>query len=147
MDEQKAVFEVPLRIPYVPPRWLLPYLIISGSGAIVCLISLNLIWPLKAFLVLLVGAVLIRSDFRQITRQQSGLVLDAKDRWFIIVAGKSGVPARLVQASITLPGFIVLVLQTADEKKFRFFLTAENLDSTTMRRLRIRLYYPKVRTD
>ncbi len=147
MDEQQAIFEEPLRIRYVCPRWLLPYLISIGGGTFICLISIHLVWPVKALLVLLVLVILKLGDFGQIIQQQVDLVLDAKDRWFILAAGKSSVPARLIQASITLPEFIVLILQTADGKKSRFFLTTENVDTTTMRRLRIRLYYPKVLTD
>ncbi len=71
------------------------------------------------------------------------LLLDRHDQWFVVHNDKQTRMAQLISATILLPDFIVLVLRTKESRDFSYLLTSANVDAATLRRLRIRLYYPK----
>lgn len=141
MDEQSGGLTLPIEIAYRRPRWLLPYLIITPLAATVCVLIADLAWPL-ALLLAMTALLLAVQGAGRVLHDQTGIVLDIKDRWFVSDAPGRGRAARLVSATVSLPGFIVLVLQTDDRKRYSFILTSIEQPVALMRRLRVRLYYP-----
>jgi len=143
MDNQYA-FELPLRIVYSPPRWLLPFICSTHASAILCIFTVDAGWITMSALVVSIITSLAQAITRHSgTSTPSRLILDARDRWMIIKPGAGRTYASLLAASVVLPDFIVLLLKTGTNKKYVFILTRENLDQDTLRRLRVRLFFSR----
>lgn len=141
MDEHSGGFALPIEIRYRHPRWLPAYMLVTTSCAIGSVLSLALPVLFKTLLVLLVSLLAIRESLL-VWHDQIGILLDIQDHWLVLNREGRGQPARLVSATISMPGFIVLVLRAADSKRYPFILTSREHDSTLLRRLRTRLYFP-----
>lgn len=142
VTQQDAVFELPIRIIFTQPRWLLPIFLIAICGAAISIMMAELAGMTTAFLaiVLVVGVI----QARPFTRNgSSGLILDAEDHWLVLKGDEPAVAATLNKATVVFGGAIVLVLQSDDKQYYNFILTETNLDRVQLRRLRVRLYYPK----
>jgi len=150
MASQHCGFDLPIRIDYSPPAWLLPFILLTHTVAGLCLFPVNLPWYSTIILLLAVSGSLwlyLRDQDRysDITRPFK-LLLDTGDNWSIILPEDNNcIQARLCSASILQPGFIVLGFKGSDRRKYVFIFTEGNLDKQTLRRLRVRLFYPKER--
>jgi len=143
MDEQVKVFERTIVIAYRPPRWLPVYLLFTLAGAIVCVFLADIPWVYRVACVLTL-LLPVRVALRIARAGPMTLLLDRHDQWFVVRSDRQARRAHLISATILLPEFIVLVLRTKETGDFSYLLTSANVDASTMRRLRIRLYYPKV---
>jgi hypothetical protein len=141
MDRQDAVFELPIRIAYIRPRWLVSFIVFAGVGAVICLLYVDHVWSVRASLIAGV-LVLTAHEIHQTGQRDASLILDGMDHWLILFQDAEAVPAILSKATVVLSELIVLVLQTAEGKRYRFILTPDNIDKTQLRRLRVRLFYP-----
>lgn len=142
MDEQEKVFETTIVIDYRPPRWLPVYLLITLTGAFVCVFLAAIPWVYRVacVLTLLLPA---RAALRIAKAGPMTLLLDRHDQWFVVRSDRQARRAQLISATILLPEFIVLVLRTKEAGDVSYLLTPANVNAATLRRLRIRLYYPK----
>jgi len=140
-------FDLPVRIDYLPPTWLMPFIYFTHSVATFCLLPVNLPWSLKAilFLALLFSLRFHVRNFRRYTAisRPLQLLLDAANNWSVVVPDGKRIDASLQSASIFQAGFVVLNLQDKNSTKYVFILTESNLDKQTLRRLRVRLLYPR----
>jgi hypothetical protein len=136
-------FDMPLRVVYTSPRWLLPCLWLVHTIAALCILAAGISWLLQTLLLIAVYFSLTAYQAGCSSRARpAGFILAPDGRWIVILAGDRHA-AVLVSASILLPEWIVLVLKTITGEKHAFVLTAANLDKHTLRRLRVRLNYPK----
>ena len=143
MDERSSGFIQPLLIHYYPPRWL-PALVAAAvvfSAISVLVIPVSV--TVKGLSILLIG-LLTQREITRTWHEQTRLLLDSNDRWTLMNAKGKEKSARLVTATISQPGFIVLILEDTDGRRFPFILTSADLDATLLRRLRTRLYHPLV---
>ncbi len=142
MDEQEKVFERTIVIAYRPPRWLPVYLLITLTGAFLCVFLADIPWVFRVacVLTLLLAA---RAALRIAKAGPTTLLLDRHDQWFVVRSDRQTRTAQLINATILLPDFIVLVLRTKEAGEFSYLLTPANVNAATLRRLRVRLYYPK----
>jgi hypothetical protein len=147
MAGQYCGFDLPVRIDYVPPAWLLPFIYLTHSVAAVCLFPANLPWSIKIvlFLAALCSLRFHIGNFMRYTAisKPLQLLLDVANNWSVVVPDGKRIDASLQSASILQPGFVVLNLQDENNTKYVFFLTESNLDKQTLRRLRVRLLYPR----
>jgi len=142
MDEQEKVFERTIVIAYRPPRWLPVYLLITLTGAFLSVFLADIPWVYRAASAL-IHLLAARAALRIVKAGPMTLLLDRHDQWFVVHNDKQTRMAQLISATILLPDFIVLVLRTKESRDFSYLLTSANVDAATLRRLRIRLYYPK----
>jgi hypothetical protein len=147
MAGQYCGFDLPVRIDYVPPTWLMPFIYLTHSVAAVCLIPVNLPWSIKIILFLAVFFSLRFNvaNFRRYSAfdKPLQLLLDTANNWSVVVPDGKRIDASLQSASILQPEFVVLNLQDKNSTKYVFILTESNLDKQTLRRLRVRLLYPR----
>jgi hypothetical protein len=147
MTGQYCGFDLPVRIDYVTPTWLLPFIYLTHSVAAVCLIPVNLQWSIKIvlFLAVLFSLRFHVAKFRRYSAfdKPLQLLLDTANNWSVVVPDGKRIDASLQSASILQPEFVVLNLQDKNSTKYVFILTESNLDKQTLRRLRVRLLYPR----
>jgi len=142
MVTQDAVFELPIRIICTQPRWLSPLIIIAITGAVICIVVADLTLTFRALLAVVLALLVVKAP--GLTRQPCrGFILNSDDRWLVLKGGNLAVPATLNKATVVLGGAIVLVLKSDNNQYYNFILTGTNVDRAQLRRLRIRLYYPK----
>jgi len=142
MEEPDSGFNAPIRINYTVPWWLKWYLVFSVSGAVLCLLYADIDWHFRVSILLLTLFCLNRRDLILLRQPDIEVVLDQRDRWKLIEAGKSAEPVRLVSSCIPVAGLVTLILKNRMGKRYTLLLTALNTDTTALRRLRVRLNYP-----
>ena len=147
MDEPDSGFNAPIRINYNAPYWLKWYLFFSATGAGLCVYFANIDWHFRGCILLIALFCLYRRDLPLLRQPDFELVLDQRDRWKLIVTGKAAETVSLVQACIPVAGLVTLTLKSRMGKRYTLLLTESNMDTTTLRRLRVRLYNPKNRSD
>jgi hypothetical protein len=144
MDAHHAGFDLPIRINYTPPVWLAGFILFTHFGAMGCLLLMHAWWLLKVLLWLLLLLSLVVTIRRQSPHHTpAGFVVDNHNRWLIIGTDSRPRQARLVSAGILATNCVCLLLQDDMGQKHAFILTSGNLDQVTLRRLRVRLYYPR----
>jgi len=147
MAGQYCGFDLPVRIYYIPPTWLMPFIYLTHSVAAVCLIPVNLPGSIKIvlFLAALCSLRFHAGNFKRYSAfdKPLQLLLDTANNWSVVVPDGKRIDASLQSASIFQPGFVVLNLQDKNSTKYVFILTESNLDKQTLRRLRVRLLYPR----
>ena len=146
MDDAGPGFDSPLAIDYTRPAWLTPLLAFTHLGALACLFASGLSWYIKPFFALAVAVSVLYHAGRHILEKLEGpvrLVLDARDEWLLCGRDGNRRRVRMDHASILSPGLVILRLITPEGDRRDFILTENNTGADTLRRLRVRLYYPK----
>jgi hypothetical protein len=142
MITQDAVFELPLRIICAQPRWIYPFILVAISGAVICLIVAELAWTSRSLLAAVLAVLVVKAT-GQTRSRCSGLILDANDRWCVLRGDNKAFAATLYKATVVFGASVVLVLKSEDNQYYNFILTETNVDRAQLRRLRVRLAYPK----
>ena len=147
MSGKESGFELPICIQYRPSRWINILLLISHIGAILCLFLSNIMPWLK--FVLISGVVYSYSRHSSSSlglkglSNSSQLVLNIEDEWKLISSNGAVNLLHLKSGCYVHPKLIILRLSGDENKNYTFILTPDNTDSTTLRRLRVRLRYKK----
>ena len=145
MDVGYSGFDLPIRFTYRPPVWLLPLMVFCYCGGSICVIYTSLPAIIKSTL-LVVASIKFASWFRKDLQNRkitTVIILNKKDQWYVIHPELHPERPRLVSASILLPDLIFLRLENPDKRHYDLILTGACLDKETLRRLRVRLKFPR----
>ncbi len=148
MTSDRSNFELPIRFPLVPSRWLIAVLYLSHLGALVCIYISNISPLLLQVMFLIVLLSLVYWHYKMIYLLKSNhteLLLNDKDEWYVIggirgeVEGQM-IPVELLPESYVHTHLIVLMFRQGRCKR-AVILTPDNISRTTCRRLRVRLRF------
>jgi len=148
MTSDKSNFELPIRFPLTPSKWLIAVVYFSHIGALACIYFSNISLLLLRATCLIVFFSLAYWHYKMIylpKRNPTELLLNDKDEWYIIdeIQGeKEGnmVPVVLLPESFVHTHLIVLMFRQGRHKS-SVVLTPDNICKTTYRRLRVRLRF------
>ncbi len=142
-------FLLPIRISYRPPAWLLPLIFAAHLLAIFCLYFTGISLLLRVMLLLLVSASLLARVLFSHTscHPPCQLILNAQDQWLLAESGNEPRRLYLLKFVILAPELVILLLKDNQRGKQLFILTGNNVDADTLRRLRVRLLFPKTRSS
>jgi len=147
MESRDSVFEMPITISYTHPRWLVPFIFITHTGAALCLLPLNLalVWKLVLIMAIICSLFIYLYHYSRDSNQKKSVILrlGSGESWHIFLPAGEYLDAKLVSASIPRPRFVVLKLKGSDHRKYIFILTESSLGKQVLRRLRVRLLHPK----
>lgn len=148
MTTDTSNFELPIRFPLAPSKWLVAVLYLSHLGALVCIYFSNTSLLLLQTMCLIVLLSLAYGHYKMIYLLKNNfteLLLNDKDEWYIIgeIWGEKGgemVPAVLLPESFVHTHLIVLMFKQGRRKRV-VILTPDNISRTICRRLRVRLRF------
>ncbi len=148
MTSDKSNFELPIRFPLTPSKWLIAVVYFSHLGALACVYFSNIPVLLLQATCLIILLNLAYWHYKIIylpKRNPTELLLNDKDEWYIIdeVQGEMEgemVPIVLLPESYVHTHLIVLMFRQDRGKKV-VILTPDNISKTSCRRLRVRLRF------
>ena len=148
MTSDRSNFELPIRFPLAPSKWLVAVVYLSHLGALACIYFSNFPVLLSQAMCLLVLLSLVYSHYKMIYLPETNpteLLLNDKDEWYIIdkIQGEKEsemVPLVLLPESYVHTHLIVLMFRQGRHKS-AVILTLDNISRTTCRRLRVRLRF------
>jgi len=148
MTSDKSNFELPIRFPLTPSKWLVAVVYFSHLGALVCIIFSNIPVLLLQAMFVIVLFSLAYWHYKMIYLpiiNPTELLLNDKDEWYIIdgIRGETEgemVPVALLPESFVHTHLIVLMFRQGRHKR-AVILTPDNISRTTCRRLRVRLRF------
>ncbi len=148
MTSDKSNFELPIRFPLAPSKWLVAMVYISHPGAMACIYFSNIPVLLSQAMCLIVLLSLVYWYYKMIYLLRTNpaeLLLNDKDEWYIIdkIRGeKEGemVPLVLLPESYVHTQLIILMFKQGRSSR-AVILTPDNISRTICRRLRVRLRF------
>lgn len=148
MTSDRSNFELPIRFPLAPSKWLIVVLYLIHLGALACIYFSNISLLLLQAMYLIVLFSLAYWHYKMIyllKKNPTELLLNDKDEWYFIYGirdEKEGetVPLLLLPESFVHTHLIVLIFEE-DRRKRAVILTPDNISRTTCRRLRVRLRF------
>lgn len=148
MTSDTSNFELPIRFPLIPSKWLIAVVYFSHLGALACIYFSNISPLLLQTMCLIVLLSLAYWHYKTIylpKRNPTELLLNNKDEWYIIhdIWGEKGaemVRLVLLPESFVHTHLIVLMFRQGRCKR-AVILTPDNISRTTCRRLRVRLRF------
>ncbi|RKZ47448.1 MAG: hypothetical protein DRQ60_07430 [Gammaproteobacteria bacterium] len=148
MISDKSNFELPIRFPLAPSKWMIAVIYLSHPGALACIYFSNIPVLLSQAMYLIILLSLVYWHYKMIYLLKTNpteLLLNDKDEWYIIdkIRGeKEGemVPLVLLPESYVHTQLIVLVFRQGSHKN-AVILTPDNISRTICRRLRVRLKF------
>ena len=148
MTSEKSNFELPIRFPLVPSKWLVAVVYLSHLGALACIYFSTIPVLLSQSMCLIVLLSLVYWHYKMVYLLKTNpteLLLNDKDEWYVIdkVRGDNEgemVPLVLLPESYVHTQLIVLMFRQ-DRHKRAVILTPDNISRTTCRRLRVRLRF------
>ena len=145
-----STFNLPLHFYYRQPRWILPYLVISHSGAILWVYTVTVpVWLKLCALIILSSSFLFYLKDHVSSRYLLNpvcLILNSEDEWTVVdEAGSREI--ELLPGSFVHPGLIILRFRDTDRRVHSFILDRNSADENTLRRLRVRLRFKKTATS
>jgi membrane-bound toxin of toxin-antitoxin system len=148
MTSTLSNFELPIRFPLTPSRWLIAVIYLSHSGALACIYLSNIpAFPLQlvSIIVLISLAYCHYEMIYKLKKNPVELLLNDKDEWYIIDEmrdEKEGemMPAVLLPESFVHARLIVLMFKEGKRKR-AVILTPDNISEAICRRLRVRLRF------
>ena len=138
----KSPLELPIFIPYRPSKRVCLFNTLVHAGAIFCLVLADLPYTVA---VLVAAGVLAHCGFylkRFFSPENTCFKLDRDDRWQLLRPGRAAVDVRLLPGALVHPKIVVLCFREPGSRTHSCVLTHDNLDATTLRRLRVRLRWP-----
>jgi len=148
MTVDKSNFELPIRIPLTPSKWLIAVIYFSHLGALASIYfsSISLLQLQIMYLIVLFS--LAYWHYKMIyllQRDSTELLLNDKDEWYIIDHRRGEtegemVPIELLPESFVHTHLIVLMFSQGRCKR-AVILTPDNISRTICRRLRVRLRF------
>ena len=148
MTSDKSNFELPIRIPLTPSKWLIAVIYFSHLGVLACIYFSNISLLQLQVMYMIVLFSLAYWHYKMIyllQRNSTELLLNDKDEWYIINDRRDEtegemVPIELLSESFVHTHLIVLMFRQGRCKK-AVILTPDNISMTTCRRLRVRLRF------
>jgi hypothetical protein len=148
MTSEKSNFELPIRFPLVPSKWLVAVVYLSHLGALACIYFSTIPVLLSQSMCLVVLLSLVYWHYKMIYLLKTNpaeLLLNDKDEWYVIdkVRGENEgemVPLVLLPEPYVHTQLIVLMFRQG-RHKMAVILTPDNISRTTCRRLRVRLRF------
>ncbi len=145
MNHRENAFNAPIRVTYRPPKVLLYLMTLSHFGALPCLLFVSLtVWLTGPLLVL----ILTNYYFfvRGFSRQQHArycpqLCLGKDNRWSLLTASDESLAIQLQPGAFVHRLLLVLRFKAENGNSWSFILSPENVESHTLRRLRVRLLH------
>ena len=145
----ERAFELPIHITYRPPLWLLPALVISHVGAIICIFSLSVPPWMQAGMTTIVIAGLLwslpRYVYNRYRTDPIRLILNTSDEWKL-VDERGDRSIKLLPGAFVHPRLLVLSFRD-NGRNCSFILTPSTLDEDMLRRLRVRLLFRNVKSE
>ena len=139
MSSKKSV--PALQINLRPSRYLLTFILISHSGALVLLFLLPMPWWLSLLMAVAVLFSLYRQWLLHVRGYQS-LRWDSLDQWWLVEQDGDELSAQLLPGSYVHPLMMVLRFRV-DHRVRSLVLLADSGDGDLLRRLRVRLKQSK----
>lgn len=134
--------ELPIYIPYRPSRRVCLFNALVHAGAVFCLFLADI--PYVA--AVLVGAgVLAHYGYclrRFLSPENICLKLHKGGRWQLLREGNKAADLRLLPGALVHPHIVILCFRETGGRTRSCVLTRDNLDTQTLRRLRVRLRWP-----
>ena len=143
MISNSSNFELPIRFPLAPSKWLAGVIYLSHLGALVCIYFSNisvLLLQTTSLVVILNLAYWHYKVFYQLKKNPAELILNSKDEWYISEGMNEVIPVILLPESFVHTHLIVLTFRQGRRKR-TVILTPDNISNTTCRRLRVRLRF------
>ena len=148
MTEDKSNFELPIRIPLTPSKWLIAVVYFSHLGALASIYFSNISLLQLQAMYLIVVFSLVYWHYNMIyllQRNPTELLLNDKDEWYVIddIRGETEgemSPVELLPESFVHTHLIVLMFRQGRCNR-SVILTPDNISRTTCRRLRVRLRF------
>lgn len=139
-------FELPVLITVKTSKWLKFWLYIIHLLVIPVILITGLGWPVKALLTIIVGISLcfVDRNYIQLPGRSSvvRIMLNDADEWWLSTAQGDTINAALLPPAFVHPLLISLLFQ-AQGRKFTVILTPDVVNADTLRRLRVRLRFPR----
>lgn len=144
MPDRDSLFTLAVRISYRPPGLLLYIVMLSHTGALVCVLATSLPAVGRASLAMILFLhclYYLFAWYRQYhQRPLPVLCLRRSGEWRLIEDGEEHT-LRLCEAGFVHRLLVVLRFTAGNRRPRGFVLTRENVDATTLRRLRVRLLH------
>jgi len=148
MTTGKSNFELAIRFPLTPSKWLVALVYFSHLGALACIYFSNISVFLLQAMYLIVLLSLAYWHYKIIylpKRYPTELLLNDKNEWYVIndIRGETEgemSPVELLPESFVHTHLIVLMFRQGRCKR-SVILTPDNIPRTTCRRLRVRLRF------
>lgn len=134
--------ELPIFIPYRPSMRVCLFNSLVHAGALFCLVLADLPHLVS---VLTGTGVLTHYGFylkRFFLPESICFKLDREDHWQLLRPGRAAVELGLLPGALVHPKIVVLCFREAGGRTRSCVLTRDNLDTQTLRRLRVRLRWP-----
>lgn len=150
MVYRENAFNIPIRISYRPPLILVYLMTFSHTGALLCLFFVA-VPPLLLGLLMLVTTVNYCLFIRGFFQQQRmlpcpQLCLGKENEWSLLLGHNEVLSLQLRPGALVHRLLLVLRFSTENRKFYCFILNAENVESNTLRRLRVRLLHGKTKS-
>lgn len=148
MISEISNFELPIRFPLTPSKWLIAMIHVSHSGALICIYYSDSPFILSLIMSLIVLSSLVYRHYTMVyvlRKRPSELLLNNKDEWYIIdQAGSEAegerIPVFLLPESYVHTQLIILMFKQGRCKR-TVILTPDNISKKICRRLRVRLRF------
>jgi hypothetical protein len=145
MDVSHSVFDQPIIITYRPPIWLLPLIALAYAVGLTCLFQTSIPHTIKLIMAAIVSIKfgLWIKKVINIYIKKNRLILNKNDEWYVIYSDMRPLRAKLNSVSVFSTELIFLRLQDNNNSLHDFILDRTTMGGDTLRRLRVRLYYPR----
>lgn len=141
-------FELPVFITVKTSRWLKIWLYLVHLPAIPVIVMSNLIWPARSILIFAVSLSLYFSIRNYVLlRGRNSIVrimLNDADEWRLSTGQGDTINATLLPAAMVHPLLVILPFRSQGGK-YTVILTPDVINSDLLRRLRVRLKFPRSR--
>ncbi len=148
MTSDTSNFELPIRFPLIPSKWLIAVVYFSHLGALACIYFSNISLLLLQTMCLIVLFNLAYWHHKMIylpKRNPTELLLNDKDEWYIIDDIRGEKEAEMVRLVLLPESFVhthlIVLMFKQGRCKRAVILTPDNISRMTCRRLRVRLRF------
>ena len=139
-------FELPVFIIVKASRWLKIWLYIIHLLAVLVILMTGLTWPVKYLLIFIccTGLFYVIRNYILLTGKNSiiRLLLNHVDEWWLTTAQGDTVNATLLPGALVHPMLVILPFRS-QSGKHTVILSPDVINNDMLRRLRVRLKYPK----
>ena len=135
--------ELPILIPYRPSVRVGAFNTVAHGGAVCCLLVAHLPPVVAGLLAAGVVAHYVYYLRRLLSPEQLCFRLDRDGRWQLLRGQNDAVDLILLPGALVHPHLIVLCFREKGGRHRSCVLTHDNLDAQTLRRLRVRLRWPR----
>lgn len=146
MVHRESNFELPIRFNYHPPSLWLHFLTLIHTAAIISFFQVAVPVWFRSFICLAVIISYFYYYFIYHCAKKNTVLfsLNALNEWNIKGPANMDEPIYLLPGTFVHPDLIIMRFKKTSGKQVNIFLTRENSNPATHRRLRVRLRFPNV---